>query len=128
MSQGSGDGFEDGFHAVVRVVAADEVNVQVQSGIVRECGEKFEAEGCGKCADTFFVKCGLIDQMRAAREIDYGAGEGFVHGDVRRAESRDAGFVAECVGEGLTEADADVFDCVVGIDFEVAFAGDGEVE
>ena len=30
--------------------------------------------------------------------------------------------------ECLTEADADVFDGVVGIDFEVAFAGDGEVE
>ena len=38
----------------------------------------------------------LIDQVRASREIDYGAGEGFVHGDVRRAESRDAGFVAQC--------------------------------
>ena len=29
LPQGSGDGFEDGFHAVVRVVAAHEVDVQV---------------------------------------------------------------------------------------------------
>ena len=95
---------------------------------MRECGEKFEAQGCGECADAFFVKCGVVDEVRAAREIDDGAGEGFVHGYVRRAESRDAGFVAECFGECLAEADADVFDGVVGIDFEVAFAGDGEVE
>ena len=29
LSQGSDDGFEDGFHAVVRAAAADEVDVQV---------------------------------------------------------------------------------------------------
>ena len=128
MSQGSGDGFEDGFHAVVCVVAANEVDVQVQAGVVRECGEKFEAQGCGECADAFFGECGVIDQVRASRQIDHGAGEGFVHGDVGKAESRDAGFVAQCVREGVAQADADVFDGVVGIDFEVAFAGDGEVE
>ena len=110
------------------VGATQEVDVQVQTGIVGECRKKFEAERRGKRADALFGKVGAIDDARAAREIDDRTREGLVHRHVSRTESRDAGFVAQGVRQGQAQADADVFDGVVGVDFEVAFAGDVEVE
>ena len=58
----------------------------------------------------------------AAAKIDGGDGECLVHGHEEVAGAQDAALVAEGAVEGLAESDADVFDGVVLIDIEIAFA------
>ncbi len=65
---------------------------------------------------------GVDDVGGAAAEIDGGEAEGLVHGHEEVAGAQNAALVAEGFVEGFAERDADVFDGVVLVDVEVAFA------
>lgn len=82
------------------------------------------------------------DEIGAATEVDDAAGEAFVHGNVGfallrggdlsvwikgKAVAAESFFVAEGLEEGLAEGDSAVFDGVMGVHFEVAFAAEAEV-
>jgi len=64
----------------------------------------------------------------APAEVNGGEAEGFVHGHQKIACAHDAAFVAEGLVKGFSEGDADVFDGVVLVDVEVAFALEVEIE
>jgi hypothetical protein len=67
-------------------------------------------------AEPLAFKTELDDAIGTVREIDDGAGEGFVERRVGVSEASYAGERAEGLVEGVTKSNADVFGCVVVID------------
>jgi hypothetical protein len=66
-----------------------------------------------------------VDDVGAAGHVDHGLDERLVERHGRVAEARDAGLVAERLGDRLAEDDRDVLDGVVGVDVDVAARLDG---
>jgi hypothetical protein len=147
---GAGKGFEQAFDDVMGFIAVKQFEVEVAAGFVGEALKEFageaEAEGAGqiliffRIADFFLGKTvqSPPDEVRAAAEIDDATGEAFIHGDVgfagkgvlgvkAMAVAAEAAFITQGLGKGLTEGDAAIFDGMVGIDGEIAAAGQLEV-
>src|SRR5881394_187095 len=128
LTEGFGEGLEDGFGNVVGVAAVGDVDVEVHFGGVGEgaegFGDQFDVEGF----DFFGGEGDVEDEGGAAGEVQCDAGEGVFHGDRRPAVAEDAGLVAEGFVEGGAEDEGDVLDGVVVVDVGVAVGGDGEVE
>ena len=70
----------------------------------------------------------LPDQERPAGEVEGGADQRLVHRQQARPVAADAGLVAEGLGEGAAERDADVLDGVVVVDVQIAGGAGLEVE
>ena len=108
------------------VAAVEHFEVQIGGGVVGESAQKLFEQGVGK-----MVLCngrwGAEVDEGATAEIDDGAGERFVHGNVSVSVSSDAFSVAEGFGEGLSEGDSGVFDGVMKVDFDIAVCFDGEI-
>lgn len=99
------------------VFAAEAVDVEGDSGAL---GEALQAVGdhlAGQVANLFAAEAELDDAVGPVGEVDDGAGEGLVEGRVGVAEAGEAGCAAEGGGEGVAEGYADVFCCVVVIDY-----------
>src|SRR5215468_1230559 len=81
-----------------------------------------------KCPDSVARVPDFINEVRAARQIDHGAGQRLVHRRVSRAVALYAFFVAESFGERLAQTDRRVLDRMVVINLQIALARDFEVE
>ena len=69
-SDGSGRSFENRFNAVVCVRSPDQVDVQVDSCVVREASEELLGQCRREGSDHFLVEGGVDKQLRAPREVD----------------------------------------------------------
>ena len=111
---------------MMRVAAVEHFEVEVGSGVVGESAQELFEQRVWKMVLRDGCWGAEVDEGATA-EIDDGAGESFVHGDVSVSVSRDAFSVAEGFGEGLSEGDSGVFDGVVKVDFDIAVRFDGQV-
>ena len=73
-------------------------------------------------------KVDVPGQERPAGDVDRGLGQRLVHRHQRVAEAADAALVAERLGEGLAEHDADILGGVVEVDMQVALGPHRQVE
>ena len=73
-------------------------------------------------------KLDLPDEVRPAGEVEGGADQRLVHRQQAGAVAADAALVAERLGQGPAEGDADVLDGVVVVDVQVAGGADVEVD
>lgn len=147
---GAGAGFEEGFDDMMGFLTVEEFEMEGAAGGISEALEEFagqaEAEGRGHVLGAVLgwdpaMGEGMQaspDEGGATAEIDDGAGQGFVHGQVGLAGegiagvetgaiAADASFIAQGLEERLAQGDAAVLDGMVGIDLQVAFAAEGQV-
>ena len=71
-------------------------------------------------ADTLAPEGQVDDRVGPPGEVERALGERLVHGHAGGAEARDAGAVAERVGDGGAQDEGHVFDGVVLVDLQVA--------
>ena len=79
---------------MVRIDAAQIVNVKRNAGIVGKRQEEFSRQLSIKLADHRGSKIDIPDQLWAAGNIQNRARERFIKRHVGRAETRDSGFVS----------------------------------
>ncbi len=79
-------------------------------------------------ADPLGHRLHVVDEERAAGEVERHLHQRFVERNERVGEPAHAALVAERFAERVAEHDADVFDGVVQIDFEIAGRGDNQIE
>ena len=126
--EGAGHGLESRLDLVVVVYSGQHGEVEVD---LRGKGEGLEevVEEVGWQATDFAAEEAQVEHgVRPPAQVDRGAGKRFIEGHVGGAGADEPGLIAGSLGEGLAEADADVFDGVVVVDPEVAGAADFEVE
>src|SRR5690606_13977500 len=69
----------------------------------------------------------FVHKIRTTADVDDGLRQCLVKRNERVAVTGDAGLVAECLADRLTEDDRDVFYRVVGVDLRVARGSHGEI-
>jgi hypothetical protein len=69
-------------------------------------------------ADLLALQSEVDDAVRPVRQVDYGAAERLVERRVGVSEAGQAGGRAEGAREGVPQGDADVFGCVVVVDWK----------
>ena len=113
---------------MVGVAAVFDLGVDVCVDVEGECAEKFLYESEGEVPDAGDVFWDAVLEIGTAAKVYGDAGERLVHWKEEKPVSHDPGFIAECFLECLAEHDADVFDGVVVIDFDVAITFHFEIE
>lgn len=127
-SQRASQGFKDRFGDVMSVDAFQIVDVQRYPGVVDETLEKLPEQIDIEASDHGARKFDFIEEPRAAGQIDCDTREGFVERYIRMTIANDALLVADRLREGLAERDADVFDGMVRVDFEIALRIDLDID
>src|SRR5690606_7687167 len=123
------DRLEHALNNVVRVVAAQHVDVQVHGEVRTEAAPEMLDHFRGQTPHLFaFQLPHLAHQERAAAEVQRAADQRLIHGDQAAAVAVDAGLVAGRLLEGFADRDGDVFHAVVGVHVQVAAAVDGQIE
>src|SRR6266478_4741901 len=113
---------------MVRVVAAQVVHVDRDLGVIDKPLEKLVHQVDIELADHRALESDLPDQSGAARKIDHHAAQRLVQRHVGMTKAADAALVADRLGHGLAQRDADVFDRVVAIDVQIALCLDRQIE
>ncbi|MNL30137.1 hypothetical protein D3C87_1518560 [compost metagenome] len=98
------------------------------TGVVDETSEKFDGQVHVEAAHARTGERHVEFQAGAAREVDHHARQALVQRHVAVAVAGDALLVADRLGHGLAERDADVFHGVVVVDMQVAAGLDFEVD
>ncbi len=103
-------------------------DVQRDHRVERQRAEELLEQFGVHVADLGAFEIDVPGQERAAGDVDRGLGQRLIHRDQRVAEPADAALVAERLGEGRAEDDADVLGGVVEVDMQVALGADRQVE
>ena len=119
---------ENGFGLVVRIDAAQVVDVQRHPGVIDEAPEKFQEQVDIEFTDARTGVIDVIFQPRPAGQIDHHARQRFVERHIGMAVATYALLVAERLREGLAEGNARVFHRVVRIDVQIALGLDIQVD
>lgn len=110
------------------VAATNEVDVHGDAGIEGESAEEFFSEFGVEISDFNFGDFGVKTDIGTVAEVQNATGESFFHGNIGFAVALNAGAVTEGGADGLAKDDACVFDGMVGIDLDIAFAGEFNVD
>ena len=113
---------------MMRVVAGALHEMQREAGVAGERTEELLEQFCVHLAQPVAREAHREGEEGAAGEIQGGVDECFVHRHAGLAEPGDAAFVGECLGDGLTQDDADILGGVVQIDVEIADRLEGQIE
>src|SRR5262245_34273796 len=110
------------------VAPVKDLDVQVELAMLGERMPEMLGQLDGKRPDSVARVPDFINEVRAARQIDHGAGQRLVHRRVSRAVALYAFFVAERFGERPAQTDRRVLDRMAVINLQIALARDFEVE
>ncbi|MNC17940.1 hypothetical protein D3C75_658330 [compost metagenome] len=102
--------------------------MQADQGVVDEALEKFLEQVDVEAADRGAGEGHVHLQAWAAGEVDHHARQRLVQRHVGVAVADDALLVADGLGEGLADGDADILDGMVVVDVQVALALDVQVD
>lgn len=127
-AQGAPEGLEHGLGLMVRVVAAQAVDMRADRGVIDEPLEELAHEIDIELADRAAREGHLEHEAGAAGQIDDYAGERLVEWDVSMTVAPHALLIADSLRQRLTKGDANVLDGVVGIDVQIALRLDLEVD
>jgi histidinol-phosphate aminotransferase len=110
------------------IVATQGIHMHCDAGMVNEALEEFANEIDVEFADRAAHERYLEYQAGSAGKIDHHPGERLVERNIGMAVTAHAFLVRDRLRQSLTERDAHVFDGVVGIDMQIAFRLDLEVD
>lgn len=79
-------------------------------------------------AEAFDAETDIPDQKWTVGEIKRDAGQAFIHRDHGVAIAVDPGLVTQSLFQGLAESEACIFHGMVGIDMEIAFGLNREID
>src|SRR5438132_13292310 len=127
-AQRAREGLEHRLTLVVRVVAAQVVDVHGRVSVVDEALEELVREVDVELAHAGAAEVDVVFEARTAGEIDHCARKRLVERNVGVAVAADALLVAERLRHRHAERDADVLDGMVRVDLEVALRVEVEVE
>src|SRR5581483_8170021 len=118
---------EAGFGDMMAVRAVERLDVKRHPGMDRQGPEELAHELNVEFADLLRGEIDLEDQERPAGNVERDARQRLVHRQQAMGVAGDAALVAERLGEGLAERDADVLDRVVLVDMQVALGANGQI-
>jgi hypothetical protein len=128
LGKGSGSRFEDRLQNVVLVRAVKQLDVQIATKLSRKRPPEVLNQLDIKLPNAFAYFRYSINEEGSAAQIHYRAHESFIHRHVSRAEANDSFLIAERIGESLANRERDVFDRMMGINVQIAFAFNLKVE
>src|SRR5690349_6325722 len=116
------------FHLMMRVQAAQVVDMQRNAGMIDEAAEKFDREIDVERADARTRERHVEFEARPSGKIDHDARQRFVERHVRVSVAANALLVADGLCNGLAKRDADVFDGMVVVDMRIAMRFDVQID
>jgi hypothetical protein len=116
-----------GLSLVMRVLAAQVVDVQGHKSVVHKALEEFKRQLAVELTNHAALERHVHDEARTTREINHHAAERFVERHIGMAVAANAFFVAHSFGKRLAQGDAHVFHSVMTVDVQVALGLDVEV-
>src|SRR5579883_533366 len=108
--------------------AVHRLQMYVGSGAASESVEEVVHQFGLQIADQTSSNFCVDDNRRPTAQVNGSNAKRFVHRHQKVAGSIDTFFIAQCAVESLAEGDANVFDRVVLVDIEVAFARQRQIE
>jgi hypothetical protein len=120
--------FESGFGLMVRVGAAEVVDVQGHVRVINEALEEFMNQIDVELPDARACKIDVEIKSGPTGQVDNYAGQCFIERDVSVAVSAHAFLVTYRFGKRLAKRDADVLNRVMRIDVKIAARFDFEIE
>lgn len=106
---------------VVVIVTADAVDMHGHSGTLGKALHAMRHHLTAQLAQPLALQTELDDAVWTIRQVDNGPGQGLVEGSVCVTEPCEASRGAESLGKGVTESDADVFGCVMVVDYNYEY-------
>lgn len=110
------------------VAPAQAVDVQIELRRLRKRTPEMFGKLDGEVSDHLPARLHFIDQVEPAGQIDDRTTQRLIHRHERLAIAIYPGLVTQRLHESLAQGDSDVFDRVMIVDFEIAFANDLQVE
>ena len=95
--------------------------------MVHKAVEKFFKQIDVKTADQGAGKVDVVYQTGAAGKVDDHTAQCFIQRNIGMAVTGNAGFIAKRLFQGLTQYDTDVFNGVMVVNVQIAFAGNIQV-
>src|SRR5580698_6787384 len=127
-AQRASERLEDGLDLMVRVDAAQVVDMQRHARMVHEAAKEFDGEVDVEGADARTREGHVEFEARPAREIDHHARKRLVERHVGMAIAANALALADGFRHRLPERDARVFHRVVVVDMKIAMRFDLEID
>ena len=112
---------------MVRIVAAQVVDVQGHQRVIDEALKKFMREIHVVLPDHATREFNMKLQPRPSGEIEYHARQGFIERHIGMPVAANALLVANRLHQRLADGDADVFDGMVRIDVQITLGLDFEI-
>ncbi len=103
------------------ILAIERFDVKRDTSVLREGLEELAEQLCIHRPDLLRGKRDAPYQVGAARYVEGGARERFVHWQISVGVTRDAALLAESLRHRLTERDAAILDSVMLVDMKIAF-------
>lgn len=117
---------ENSFNLVVRILAADVVDVQRDHRVIHKALKKFMEQIDVKVAYGTLDELHVVIEARTTGKIQHHPGERLIKRNIRVAVAPDAGLVERLI-QRLTQRDANVLNRVMGIDVQIASRPDRQV-
>lgn len=111
---------EDCLKDMVAILAMQQIDMQGNSGMLTKGAEEFLAETAVKGPDLLIGKDYLIMKEWSIRQIDYHLHQGLIHRHQTATVAIDPCLAAEGLGKGLAKTDADIFDGMVIVYFNIS--------
>ena len=127
-AKGAGRGFEDRFDLMVRVGAMQEADMKVAAELLSERVPEMLDHLRREITNGGAFEWSVEVEVKAAGEVHDGARQGFIHRYVRMAVAGNVCFIAHGFSKRLPQRDTNVFDRVMVVYMQVAFATHRETE
>src|SRR5262245_61618612 len=110
------------------VATVKNLDVEVAFAMLRERMPEMLGQFDREGPDSVARVPDFVNQVRPSRKVDDGARQRLVHRRVSRAVTRDPLFIAQSLGERLSNTDRRIFDRMVVVNLQIAFTLDFEIE
>ena len=112
----------------MRILSLEVVEVKRHLGMVDKPLEELVYEVEVELTHELTLPITVKLKYWAAREVDHHSGEGLIEWDIGMAVAGHPLLVANCLCKGLAQADANVLNGVMGVDFKVTLGADDEID
>ena len=119
---------EDRLKDMMPILSVQHVDMQGYTGMQAEGPEELLAEPGIERPDLLIGQQDMVLQEGPVGYVGDDTDQGLVHRQMAASIAVDAGLAAERPAEGLTETDADIFDGMMVIDFDIALGRYRQVE
>lgn len=113
---------------MVSIMPGQLADMQIKKAISSEGPEEFFHQLGIHFAEHRAFKCYVPAHIGSAGKVDHGIDKGFIHRHGRLPEALDTTFIAQCIGNGLSQDNADILNRVMGINLQIALGDNGQIK